>query len=221
MFHYRILFVAMLSGTLALGLAGTATASPLGKSRVAAIPSDSLTILAMGKGKLFRDLIRALNSRGKANRSYRPIPRNGQPKGGNQNHNRVHTERYGSGSVSGTERDWGQLTPAERQFSRELAQAGFNVRLVPTRRDQKTPDFEIHGVTLELKTLTNFGRWTVYSNLKKAVGQHANFIINCRNVSRANIDSVRRQIQKFEADKGISLEGRVITWMPDGSTFFY
>lgn len=175
--------------------------------------------ILLGSGGLLRSLARAL---GRIGKNKRPTPRNGGPRGGKANLNRIHTETYGKGSVTGAEREWGELTPAERVFSRELAAQGFKIRLIPRRRDQKTPDFEVTGngvtLTFELKTLTNFGKRTVESNIRKAYKQNPDVIfINCRNVE-ANRESVVRQITNAEAKLKTSLQGKVVVWMPDGST---
>lgn len=125
------------------------------------------TTLALSPGRLFKQLARALS------RPIRGTPgRSGQPRGGKANHDRIHTERYGEGSISGRERDWGTLTPEERAFARDLAERGFDVAIIPTRRDRQTPDFSVNGTTIELKTLQAFGKNTVRNNLKKAMDQN-------------------------------------------------
>lgn len=121
--------------------------------------------------------------------------------------------------MSGLERDWGKMTEAERMFARELASEGFHVRLVPTRRDRKTPDFEVNGVSFELKTLQSFGQSTVKKNVKRAYGQSPDWIIiNLRNVE-ANREATEQQIRAAETKLKASLQGKSIVWMPDGTTW--
>ena len=130
---------------------------------------------------------------------------------------RIRTETYGRAASVVWSESGGQLTPAESVFARELAQRGFHVRLVPQQRGKRTPDFSVNGVTMELKTLTAFGKSTLMRRLEDATGQNPNIIIiNCRNVP-ANRASVDQQIRSAERKLGRGLQGRVIVWMPDGS----
>lgn len=123
--------------------------------------------------------------------------------------------------MSGTEREWGRLTAAEREFARELAERGFHVKIIPEQRDKKTPDFLVGNTKLELKTLTNFGRTTVRKNLERAIDQGPDIIIlNCRNV-QAELESIKQQIRSTEHKLEISLEGKILVWMPDGSVYTY
>lgn len=191
-----------------------ATLLVLAAPRVAWAHPPGATVLALSPGKIFRDLARAL-----ARRSPGPPRRNGQPRGGKANHHRIHSETYGTGSITGAERDWGELTPAESAFARDLAQRGFHVRIIPRRRDKRTPDFLVDGVTIELKTLQSFGRRTLEKRLKDSLPQKPDVtIIDCRNVE-ANLESVRRQIRAVEVSKNVSLEGKVIVCPTDRSMY--
>lgn len=200
-----------------LGTPGSTRASPYGpeSERVAQV---TVTPGLAPSPKVLGRLMRAL---GRMAKNRRGIARNGQPHGGKENLDRVHTEEYGEGSVSGLERDWGTMTEAERVFARELANEGFEVRLVPTRRDRRTPDFEVNGVTFELKTLQSFGKSTMQRRIEDAYYQNPDFIIvNLRNVE-ATREAAEQQLRAAEKKIDASLAGKVIVWMPDGTTWAY
>lgn len=207
----------------ALGLLGTLFVSSTRASQCRPEPERcvaqvTVTPRVAPSPKVLNRLMRAL---GRMAKSGRAIARNGQPRGGKANLDRAHTETYGEGSVSGLERDWGKMTEAERVFARELANEGFHVRLVPTRRDRKTPDFEVNGVTFELKTLQSFGKSTVKRRVVEAYRQTPDIIIiNLRNVE-ANREAAEQQIRAAEKKVDASLKGKIIVWMPDGTTWTY
>jgi hypothetical protein len=215
---HRIFVVIAALGLLGTMFASSTRASPCGPEPERRVAQVTVTPGVAPSPRVLNRLMRAL---GRMAKNRRAIARNGQPRGGKANLDRVHTEEYGEGSVSGLERDWGKMTEAERVFARELANEGFQVRLVPTRRDQRTSDFEVNGVTFELKTLQSFGKSTMRKRVKDAYWQNPDFIIiNLRNVE-ATREAAEQQLRAAEKDLKVSLEGKVIVWMSDGTTWTY
>lgn len=215
---HKVFVVIAALGLLGTLFASSTRASPCGPEPERRVAQATMTPRVAPSPKVLNRLMRAL---GRVAKNRRAIARNGQPRGGKANLDRVHTETYGEGSVSGLERDWGKMTEAERVFARELANEGFHVRLVPTQRGRRTPDFEVNGVMFELKTLQSFGKSTVKRRVVDAYGQNPDIIIlNLRNVE-AKREATEQQIRAAEKELDASLKGKIIVWMPDGTTWSY
>ncbi|GBG96261.1 hypothetical protein [Lactococcus termiticola] len=77
--------------------------------------------------------------------------------------------------------------------------AGFDVLFLSPRRskDMKTPDVEINGVLWEIKSPTGTSKATIDRNIKRAIKQSRNIIIDTRRCKLAD-EEIRHFLVKTE-----------------------
>lgn len=85
----------------------------------------------------------------------------------------------------------------ERKVGRQLNDLGYRVKsvAVSSRLGVKTPDYRINGVAWEMKTPTGIAKSNINNNLKKAVRQASNVILNLDS-SPLSVKDIAEQVRQ-------------------------
>jgi hypothetical protein len=91
-----------------------------------------------------------------------------------------------------------------------LTEKGFNIELIPTSQIEgiHTPDFKMCGLDWVMKSPCGHSRWTIENQLRRAVRQSQNIVLDGRRLKMPNQQierEITRQFEKFKSIKRLIL----------------